>query len=251
MAPNYLNLLFNFILNEYFREDRCVFLLTEYKFGMISIETNVPVVILQTKSAISNYELLFSHDYGCRGIILHVKEPHLIFAELEQQIRLHSVRFNERRYLILPLQKGAVNTMKIFEEQLDYVADLLVVILEESSRGLPSNILDLEIEETYSFYTHQYFGYENCSRPVLVEKWNTRNSSLMNLKNLYPNKLNAQMGRKLRVATFTYLPYSIPSNKVTSIKTFLDDRCCVVFRKSTRNCGWYRNEGGNRICKEI
>lgn len=214
MAPIYLNLLVNFIIKEYFRDERCIFLLTDQEFGINTSETNIPIVILRNKNASFTFDVLFSY-YGCQSIILHVENPPPLFADLEDQIRLHLDRFNKRRYLILPTKDEPENATHLFKMPLNYVADVLLVTYEYVSKGLPScrdeYMFDWVIDEIYSFYTHQYIGRENCDRPLLIKKWNFNSSNLTDLKGLFPNKLDNQMGRKLRIATFTYLPYSIPS----------------------------------------
>lgn len=222
MVLKYLNLLVSFILHKYFQSELCVFLLTDQKFELYDIKASVPVVILRNENAKFAYHLLFL-SYGCQGIILHVEEPHTVFTELEHQIRMHSDRFNKRKYLILPTQQGHEMMMKLFETPLNYVADVLVVVLESAWQTVPYRrnkyILDSGPGELYSFYTHQYIGYEKGNQPILLNKWSSNSGNFTALDNLYPDKLDNQMGRKLRIATFTYLPYSIPSKLCFSQKT--------------------------------
>lgn len=131
---------------------------------------------------------------------------------MEKEMRLHVDRFNRRRYLIL-WRKGEEESMgDFFGKRLDYVADLLVVVLEEAL-AKKGRILGSESEGIYGLYTHRYVGAKDCNAPVFIQKWVSNSSDFSYLENLYPNKLNNQMGRKLRIATFTYLPYSIPSTK--------------------------------------
>lgn len=210
MMLRYLNFLVNIILNQHFQNERCVFFLTDQKSSITTIGTNIPFVILMNENATFQYELLFS-NYGCQGIVLHVKKPILVFSELERQIRLNLDRFNQRRYLILPNQKESESIVDFFETlHTNYVADILLVVLESASKGIQSNILEV-VDESYAFYTHRYVGNGNTNRPVLKQKWSSTNSKNTAFQSLYPDKLTNQMGKKLRIATFTYLPYSIPS----------------------------------------
>lgn len=208
IMPRYLNLLVNFIVNQYFLHEHCFFLLTDQEYNS-HIESSIPVVVLRDRNATFCYESLFTNHHGCQAIILHVQEPHIVFHELENQIRLHLDRFNQRKYLILPTQEGFESTVKAFETLFTYVADVLLIVLQKVSKK-QIGILD-EVEELYSLYTHRYIGKENINQPVLIQKWSSNNSEFSSMENLYPDKLNNQMGRPLKVATFTYLPYSIPS----------------------------------------
>lgn len=216
MIPQYLNFLVNLILNQHFQNERCLFYLTDQQFGISAVETNIPVVVLRDENATFPYELLFS-NYGCQGIVLHVQHPCNVFTELERQIRLHLDRFNERKYLILPTQKGSEIMEEFFAMSLtNYIADILFVVFERGWKkaifNIKNDILD-GMAEFYAIYTHQYIGSENSNRAVLLQKWKYNSTKHTELKNLYLDKLSNQMGRRLRIATFTYLPYSIPSKK--------------------------------------
>lgn len=214
MTKRYLSFLVNLILNQHFQNKRCVFFLTDQKSSISTIGTNIPVVILKNENATFSYDLLFT-NYGCQGIVMHVQEPSLVFSELERQIRLHLDRFNQRKYLILPTQTGSEHMVDFFKtSHVNYVADVLFIVLESISKrthlNVKHSILE-EVDESYNFYTHPYVGTENANRPVLMHDWYSNTSKTVKLNRLYPDKLSNQMGRNLRIATFTYLPYSIPS----------------------------------------
>ncbi|XP_044265394.1 uncharacterized protein LOC123011819 [Tribolium madens] len=109
-------------------------------------------------------------------------------------------RFNKRKFLIVPQNPSKNFETDFFNlEQLYFISDLLLV--------LPTNhdtIFDLK--------THKYVGLSDNNEPVLIDRWFANNQSFLFGKNLYPNKLQNQLGRPLKMATFTYEPYSIIGN---------------------------------------
>lgn len=236
--PKFLNFVINLILKQYFESERCIFLLTDQEFSINAIGTNIPIVILRDINATFSYDLLFS-NFGCQGILLHVERPHLTFHELERQFRLHIDRFNQRKYLILPTLEAPGIITNFSGPTLTYVSDILVVVLEKISKGLSSkekqNVILDTINEFYSFYTHKYIGNYHNNELVLLHSWNFNSSELFfDLDNLYPDKLNNQMGRPLRIATFTYLPYSIPSKTYVFILIFILFKFIKIFLQKRR-----------------
>lgn len=141
---------------------------------------------------------LFFRSHGCQGIATQTKNILTVFENVEKGIRKRLERFNNRRYLFLPSSYDGAKEIEVFQsKELQFVADILVLrYTEEKSEGV------------YEFLTHKYTGVGNNNEVIVLDKWFASNSSFLNGNNLYPDKISDMQGRTLRLATFTYLPYS-------------------------------------------
>lgn len=205
------NILINLIINNYFNNSRCLFIITDENHE-IDYKGNMPVVNIRIINNTINSSILF-HYFGCQGILIQSENPMKIFADFETAIRLNIERFNTRRFLINHI---IVDNDSKYEDffnlnELNYVSDILLIIprsrLQPNQNNSLRNVDDIFI--AFDLLTHRYAGVENHNEPVLLDKWFLKNSSFLYNANLYPNKLSNQLGRPLRMATFTYEPYSI------------------------------------------
>lgn len=196
MHMAYISILTNLILTRYFDHSRCVLTLTDEILHLERLETITFVHLLIANNSIPADH--FFRRHGCQGFVIQSKHALEIFENLEYEIRRNSEMFNSRRYLFLPSSYGGNSEIEVFRSKaLYFVADVVVVSYRKKSS-----------EVVYQFLTHKYVGKENNSEIIVLDKWFSKNESFLNGRNLYPDKINNLQGRPIRLATFTYLPYT-------------------------------------------
>lgn len=82
------------------------------------------------------------------------------------------------------------------------------------------NSLQLErrtIPDAYEMWTQQFWGDVNTQTAILVDTYFVENSTFARNEPLYRDKIWNLMGRVVRVATVTYVPYSMTEFVVSSI----------------------------------
>jgi hypothetical protein len=187
----YTNILVNFIIDHYHGDRRCLFIFTD---DDLDYGGAVPAVRIKMTAGKIDYDLIFNYN-GCQSVVVYVADPVEVFVEFEHQIRHHLERFNTRRFLIVPRTLDEDFDKRFFAlKELNFVSDLLVV---------------LPREEVFELKTHRYVGVSDNNQPVLLDRWFPENQSFAFGSDLYPDKLTNQFGRALRMATFTYEPYSV------------------------------------------
>ncbi|KAF5283307.1 hypothetical protein FQA39_LY17354 [Lamprigera yunnana] len=198
-----LNVLINKIVNEYLPSSYCVLILTDEERS-ISLDSNVLIVNIKVINSTLPDHLIF-HKYGCQDIIIHHSNSSIILVELERKMKLHSARFNRRKYIIV------ADNLDIFNlNELHYIVNLLVILPSEATET-ECFLLDQICYEhgIFQLLTHKYVGKSNSSDPEVVDFWATYNRSFTYGNNLFPEKLQDQHGRFINCATFNYKPYSI------------------------------------------
>ncbi|CAH1142289.1 unnamed protein product [Phyllotreta striolata] len=184
------DVLTNIIINTYFLSTRCIIIFTDRPSGF-NHAFPIPVVQINAENSDVRPEI-FLNRFGCQGIVIDHRQPLAVFQRFEWEIRRSLERFNRRKFLV---SSGAKNAMSVFDsEELNFVADLVVVESEEDSCKL---------------WTHRYVGVDGNSQKRLLDVWFPRNRSFLRGADLYPNKLVDQMGRSLKLATFQYEPSSV------------------------------------------
>ncbi|RZB40319.1 uncharacterized protein BDFB_007673, partial [Asbolus verrucosus] len=198
--------------NTFHKDGRCLMIFTD---GDFNYHGNIPSVKIKVTNDTFNEKLIF-HSYGCQNIIIYANKPVNIFVEFETQIRLNMERFNSRKFLIAP-RIVTENFEKDFFglKQLNYVCDLLVLSPKSCSPNSEQlNIFNTTKEEiVFELKTHKYVGTSNNNKPILLDKWFSKNQSFLFGRDLYPDKMTNQMGRPLKMTTFTYKPYAVIGNK--------------------------------------
>lgn len=193
-----LAILTNLIIDTYFNETRCLYIFanSENHFNYLG---EMPTVIFDTINEKINPDLVFNH-YGCQGFIINSKNPRIIFENIETNLKVSMERFNTRKYLFVPTDDRVEDILDVFESgALEYVADLNVIIRGNST----------DENGIFEILTHKYIGTSNYNEIYLLDKWFTSNYSFLFGNNLYPNKLNNQFGRPIKLGTINYVPYSI------------------------------------------
>lgn len=192
-----ISTLLGLILNQYFNNFRCIFLLTDKNLPLDTSKIIIPLVNLKISNKSIPTDLFFRY-FDCQGIVIQTKNCLEVFENVEKEIRKHMERYNNRRYLFLPSSCEEIKENDVFQsKELHFVADLLVMSYSKE-----------KYEEQYEFLTHKYVGVKNNSEVIVLDKWFANNNSFLKGNNLYPDKISDMQGRTLRLATFTYLPYS-------------------------------------------
>ncbi|KAK9892094.1 hypothetical protein WA026_018296 [Henosepilachna vigintioctopunctata] len=62
-------------------------------------------------------------------------------------------------------------------------------------------------EDEFEMWTHNYIGLKDMNSLKFLDTWYTKNESFLLSKDLYPDKLTSQSGRKLTLTCIRYLPY--------------------------------------------
>lgn len=209
----FLATLANFIIDKYLTENsRCVFLFKDSNSDVFEYHGKVSLVVVDVTGNKFDSNLVFQ-EYGCQGFIIQSKHPVQIFNQLEYDMKFQKDRFNLRKYLILVRDMSYNSTQVFHSEYLQYVSDFLMIYPRQSTNSTnlstkPSWGLRCKNEE-YALLTHNYVGKEQNASLVLLDFWFSANQSFLVNTPLYPNKIRNQEKRVLRIAHFTYEPYSI------------------------------------------
>lgn len=193
---SFLDILANLVIQRYFLSSRCLLIFIDHG-NNFSYSGSLPIVTMQVQ--LDNiHSDVFLHYFGCQGIVMKTNNPVVHFKSFEREIKLARDRFNTRKFLVLPGDNLEENLEDIFStEEIMHVADLDII----------DEIIDIH-EPNFSIWTHPYPGM-NLEKKFLLDKWFPKNRTFLYGSNLYPDKLKNQMGRKLRMATFPYEPYSV------------------------------------------
>lgn len=222
----HLNVLFNIIFNKYFNDTYCIFAFTDNgnNFHYNGLWPKIQLQIVNETTTQNDIDQF----YGCHQFLINSNEPRLLFQKVEYLVKHSTRRFNDRRYLIIPYDVKNVNVknfMRLFKlKEIIYVDDILIVIPNVTKHveqnDTVNNFLDeLDDDEvTFDLITNKYVGIKHHNDTVLIDKWFANNRSFLFNNNLYPDKINNQKGRELRLSTLTYPPYSVPGKHYTLIE---------------------------------
>lgn len=209
----YLNLLIKIIITRYFAKNRCLFIIND-DFNGVNIDGNIPIVNLKVNGDQFDYDA-FGKSFGCTGFVLRTNEVCKVFKKIETMVKHSNNRFNTRKYLILPPSEDGYDYNEQIQcmyqlGEIDYVNNILIVtsktsIIEDDSY----KFLEFSNEISFDLHTHKYVG-KHHNDTILLDRWFAINQTFLYNNNLYLDKLSDQEGRSLRMATFTYPPYSIP-----------------------------------------
>nr|AVH87292.1 ionotropic receptor 4 [Holotrichia parallela] len=199
------NILANVIINHYFNDSNCLIILAN-KSNPFYYKGDSPCIYINVDGVSIPRHLIFN-CHGCQGIIVVNEDPVGIFEKLEYEMKLGKERFHHRKYLFLPTRSQADEVLNIFQSPAaKFVANVLAIKLNSIKY---SNRFGSE-ESVFDLYTHKYVGPEGSTEDVIwLDRWYSTNETFMVNANLYPDKLQNQQGRSLKIATFTYKPYSI------------------------------------------
>lgn len=215
------NLLAIFILDNYFNDTGCLFVFTDndcYDYQSFNYNGQLALVNFKLMLNDSNNQSRLKHFFGCNGFLLESNRPSGLFQEVENAIKHSPARFNDRRYLIIPHDDNYSNddALSLLQmDEIEYVDDLLMLLPDESSPLISKSQNKYDhfwkgnAEMCFDLVTHRFVSSEH-NETVYLDKWFANNQSFLHNHNLYPEKIKNQLGRALKLATFTYPPYTIP-----------------------------------------
>lgn len=193
----FLDILANLIIQAHFQNTGCLIIFTDEE-NSFHYSGNIPVLVFKIGYDYDRSNC-YIHHFGCQGIIMKTNNPISHFKDFENDIKYSTERYNKRRYLLLEGSSMKENLADILlTDEIIYVADIDVI---------EGNFNKIE-EWIFSIWTHSYVG-DDSRQKVLLDLWYSKNKTFRNTNDLFPNKLKDQQGRPLRMATFTYEPYSI------------------------------------------
>lgn len=212
----YTNILGNTILNNYFNSTFCLLIFIN-NYTSFDYNGSLPKVNLRLINASTENNYL-NRFYGCNGFLINSNEPCSLFEKIEYLIKHSDERFNDRKYLVIPYDEDNYKIddfMCLFEiKEMEYVDDILIILPNITRYSNNENISKINYflkddnEISFNLISNKYVGiYGN--ETILLDKWFSKNQSFLFNNNLYPDKIKNQEGRILKVATFTYLPYTI------------------------------------------
>ncbi|XP_066262231.1 glutamate receptor ionotropic, kainate 4-like [Euwallacea similis] len=194
-----MEILLNTIITTYFSSARCINVINNHSHSL-NIKLNTPTTV---STFFTNFDHVRIHQ--CQDFLVYSQRPVTIFKYLEEKIKVHPQRFNQRRYIFASSDNHHLDFFKIFNStEISFVSNLILVVdLDQTAIGI---------------WTHRYVGFENSNEIYLLDKWFRANQSFMLEQNLFPDKLKNQEGRVLRTAIFSYMPYIIIVPTVFSLE---------------------------------
>ncbi|KAH1007137.1 hypothetical protein HUJ04_004410 [Dendroctonus ponderosae] len=187
------------IVNTYFLNYHCLVFFSQSPANFDLNLPQVPILAINLDN-LDNIKNIFNYA-GCQGFFLQVNQPVAVFRAIEQQIKVHPDRFNQRKYVFFATENWSKEVFQIFETlEANFVSDLTVIF---------ANSFLNESSQVFDIWTHKYTGRTGNNKPFLLDKWFAENASFLHNNNLFPNKLGNQEGRILKLAVFPYEPYVV------------------------------------------
>ncbi|XP_077285106.1 putative glutamate receptor [Arctopsyche grandis] len=199
-----LNLLLNIIVNKYLLKTYCLTVLSKTHLDIIE---NIPIMRYDQTNisdpiSMSSF-ILKSFDLGCSDFIILLDSPQEFLSIFDENIHLTNQRRGNRKLVFLPSFADQTSRDKLIsilqESTLSFVPDILLV--------LPA--CDAVNCSDYDLATHKYVGTHGNGELVILDRWRSNNKTFARNTYLFPDKLTNMQGRVLKVATFSYKPYSI------------------------------------------
>lgn len=69
--------------------------------------------------------------------------------------------------------------------------------------------ISIQSAVNYELWTQQFVGIDNRIEPILVDTIRNGSGTSLNEVQLFTDKIKNLMGRKMRLAAITYIPYTI------------------------------------------
>lgn len=212
----YLEMLLNVIVNQFFEDSRCLLIFQESEEKFVLNNSFLPLVHINPAYP---YEIkqIFHHSYGCQGIIIHSPNPIRVFNDIESQIKYSMESFSNRRYLIIESSQTTQkfqDFLSITESQ--YVRDILFLSTTDKNCEFVNTTLSYSYDSCslYKLSSNKFVGPNPSNDEIVLKQWDSKQYDVYLDKEFYPNKVENLYGRQVKVATFTYKPYSIPSKKI-------------------------------------
>lgn len=199
----YVNVLLNVLIDYYFKNARCIFLIQD-KLHRFEYNNEIPIVNINADGNYLNHSLIFQ-NYGCQNIFIYHENSSVIFNMFEAAIlyNITKERYMNRRYVIVSTLTDMNKILAL--PKLEFVMDLLLINLESQVQKT-SGFRDI-VEETYRLFTHS-FGGEKFNESLYLDTWNS-NFGFIENRNLFPDKIKNANGRIFRLMTIPYQPNNV------------------------------------------
>lgn len=200
-----LELLLNTIIRQYLESAYCITIISD-----VPLTFSLPINFI---SLIPNKENLVDQVYnvsemGCSDYIVRMQHPQNFMTAFERVVHTGKVRRSDRKIIFLPYDEEYNEAYDIDLPSLvfsmkgsTYVANMLMIV------NVVRNNSDCK---SYDLITHQFVGPdEQTHLPKYLDRWDSCSQEFENHASLFPYDMTNLYGKTLKVACFTYKPYSL------------------------------------------
>ncbi|CAG9115374.1 unnamed protein product [Plutella xylostella] len=135
-----------------------------------------------------------------------MSDPQKFVSAIEQVNHLGNARRADKIMMFLPMDKDSdpkVLVDLLLLKEMAFVANLILILPANSTKSTDQC-------ESYDIITHKFVGADaQANDPLYLDSWDACTQQLNTNTNLLPHDISNLQGKTLRVATFTYQPYTI------------------------------------------
>ncbi|KAG7299522.1 hypothetical protein JYU34_016485 [Plutella xylostella] len=135
-----------------------------------------------------------------------MSDPQKFVSAIEQVNHLGNARRADKIMIFLPMDKDSdpkVLLDLLLLKEMAFVANLLLILPTNSTESTDKC-------ESYDIVTHKFVGADaQANDPLYLDSWDACTQQLKTNTNLLPHDISNLQGKTLKVATFTYQPYTI------------------------------------------
>lgn len=198
-----ISILLHALVNQYLSDSYCLTLVLDKPIDFnVNISYTYVDPVDSTVDDIMN-QLLEVSEKGCSDYIVYMSDPQKFMAAFDRTNHLGNARRSNRKVIVLPFSsdEGYVEkSLELFSaKESTFIANMLVV--------LPNNETEINCE-LFDLVTHEFVRiYED--QPLYLDQWDSCTQKFVKNVNLFPHDLKNLNGRVVRVACFTYKPYTL------------------------------------------
>lgn len=196
-----LSILLQALINQYLSDSYCVTFVLDKP-----IDFNVNITFTSITPNISTIDsltiqLLEVSENGCSDYLVYMSDPQVFMTAFDITTRSGNARRSNRKIIFLPFSsdENYVNrSLELFSmQESTFVANILLV--------LPGRVT--ATCEIYDLITHEFISLYK-DQPLYLDQWDSCTQKFTRNENLFPHNMENLNGRIVRVACFTYKPYS-------------------------------------------
>lgn len=198
-----ISIILHALVNQYLADSYCLTLVLDKP---IDFKINISFTHITANNGTVDGimdQLLEVSEKGCSDYIVYMSDPQKFMVAFDQVSRLGNTRRSNRKIIILPYStdENYVNQLLgVFSmKESTFVANMLVVLLVQQAK---TNC------ELYDMVSHKFVSLDSDG-PLYLDQWNSCTQKFVKNENLFPHNLKNLNGRIVRVACFTYKPYSL------------------------------------------
>ncbi|KOB75066.1 Ionotropic receptor [Operophtera brumata] len=198
-----LGILLHALINQYLADSYCLTLVLEQPIDFkINIIYTYVTPNNETLDELTD-QLFEVSEKGCSDYIVYMSDPQKFMAAFDQVSRRGNTRRSNRKIIILPYSTADsyVNqSLGLFSmKESTFVANMLLILPAQQEE---------KTCELYDLVTHEFVSLDN-DQPLYLDQWDSCTQKFIKNVNLFPHDLKNLNGRIVRVACFTYKPYSL------------------------------------------